>query len=536
MPWWKNAVFYQIYPWSFIDLNGDGIGDLAGIESKLDYLESLGIDALWISPFFRSPMKDFGYDVADYRDVDPLFGSLDDFTSLLAAAKDRKIRIILDLVVNHSSDQHPWFVEARGSRSSPRHPWYLWVDDRGSAPNNWKAVFELGSAWHRNVATGERYLGTFTRHQPEFNWRNRELREAIYGVMEYWYERGVDGFRLDVATAYIKDERLRSNPFSALPVPDFFQKHLYDRNRPEVHEIFREMRERADRHGERVLIAEPYGQDAELASSCYGTHDDELHLAFNFDFLLQPWNAASFRHAALRWYDALPAGAWPTLTLSNHDQPRHFWRYRGRTEAESRARAATAAALLLTLRGAPFLYYGEEIGMTCVRIKRRRLRDPLGLKTWPLAHVGRDPERTPMQWDSGPQAGFTRAGTSWLPVNPDHDRKNVELQRADPDSLLNWYRSLLALRRKSSLLRCGGIRFLELDPRLLAFERLPDGACREEGSVRVLLNFGSREIRLPDQPGGRVLLGSRRESGAALDPGVLTLGSYETLILDVAGP
>ncbi len=316
--WWRRAVFYQIYPRSFSDSNGDGIGDLRGIESKLDYLARLGVDALWISPFFRSPMKDFGYDISDYRDVDPIFGNLDDFHSLLGAAHDRGIRVVVDLVVNHSSDEHPWFKAARSSKTDPKHGWYLWrpMDGR-RPPNNWVSLFEQRSAWYPNEATGEWYLATFTRNQPEFDWRNPELREAIYDVARFWLDLGADGFRMDVATAYFKDAEFRSNPFSFNLVPDLLQDHRYDRNRPEVHGVFREFRSLADSYGDRMLIGETHGRDARLAASCHGEQGDGLHMAFNFDFLFRKWSARSFRESAERWYGALPERAWPNFTLSN---------------------------------------------------------------------------------------------------------------------------------------------------------------------------------------------------------------------------
>ncbi len=528
--WWEDAVFYQVYPRSFQDSDGDGVGDLAGIASRLGYLESLGVDALWISPFFKSPMKDFGYDVSDYRDVDPMFGTLGDLRDLIGRAKGRGIRIVLDLVANHSSDEHPWFVEARSSRSSPRHGWYLWVPDGPRPPNNWKAIFELGSAWHRNYATCERYLGTFTRHQPEFDWRNPEVREAFYDVMRYWFDLGVDGFRLDVATGYFKDAELRSNPPSLKAVPDFFQKHVYDRNRPEFHEVFREMRKVADEAGERVLIGETHGSDARIAASSHGEDGDELHMAFNFDFLHRPWGARAFRESAERWYGLLPEGAWPNFTLSNHDQPRHYWRYRGRgpkADALTEARARIAAAMLLTIRGTPFLYYGEEIGMTCGRIPRRALRDPLGVSTWPLGSLGRDPERTPMQWDGSEGAGFTR-GRPWLPVNPDYASRNVAAQEADPASLLSWYKALIALRRSRESLRSGSMRFLGLggaERDVLAYER---GSGDER--TLVLLNFASRPRRVGLDGAARVLLGSARAAGGLMSPGEFALGPCEVLI------
>jgi len=548
--WWEDAVFYQIYPRSFADSDGDGIGDLAGIRAKLGYLSGLGVDALWISPFFKSPMKDFGYDVSDYRDVDPIFGDLDDLKGLLADARGRGIRVVLDLVVNHSSDEHPWFAEARSSRESPKHGWYLWVPDAGRPPNNWKAIFELGSAWHLNPATGERYLGTFTGHQPEFDWRNPELREAIYDVMRYWFDLGVDGFRLDVATAYIKDAELRSNPPSLRANPDFFQRHIYDRNRPEVHGIFREMRAVADLAGERVLIGETHGQDPVLAASCHGANRDELHMAFNFEFLNKPWSARAFRESAERWYALLPPGAWPNFTLSNHDQPRHAWRYRGRgprAEKITGGRAAVAAAMLLTLRGSPFLYYGEEIGMGCCALPRSALRDPLGIATWPLRSLGRDPERTPMQWSSESAAGFSRGPREpWLPVNADYRSRNVAAQEADPSSLLSWYKALIALRRSREELRSGDIRFLDLGRGILAYERsLPPGGGEPEPSqgpdlpadqrrrVLVILNFASRGRKVELEDSGVVLLGSGRPRGDAFGGGPLELGANEVVVAEI---
>jgi alpha-glucosidase len=541
--WWEDAVFYQIYPRSFADSNGDGIGDLAGIAGKLDYLSELGADALWISPFFKSPMKDFGYDVSDYRDVDPMFGSLEDLKRLLSEAKARRIRVVLDLVANHSSEEHPWFVEARASKDSPKHGWYLWVPDTGRPPNNWKAIFELATAWHPNPATGERYLGTFTRNQPEFDWRNPELREAIYDVMRYWYDLGVDGFRLDVATAYFKDAQLRSNPFRPKANPDFFQWHVYDRNQPEAHEVFKKMREVADLAGERVLIGETHGQDPALAASCHGRERDELHMAFNFEFLYRPWSAVAFRESAEKWYELLPEGAWPNFTLSNHDQPRHAWRYRGRgpmAREITEGRARVAAAMLLTLRGSPFLYYGEEIGMTCEALPRAALRDPLGISTWPLRSLGRDPERTPMQWSAEANAGFSPApagGASagegprapWLPVNSDYKSRNVAAQSADPDSLLSWYKALIALRRSRRELREGGIAFLDLAPDVLSYER----TGRAGDGVIVLLNFSSRRRRFEFARRGSTLLGSAREAGAEIGGGEIELGPNEAVIAEL---
>jgi alpha-glucosidase len=528
-PWWQNAVVYQIYPRSFNDSNGDGVGDLPGITARLDYLagakDSLGVDAIWISPFYPSPMKDAGYDVSDYTDVDPVFGTLDDFKTLLSEAHARGIRIIIDLVLNHTSDEHPWFIEARSDRSSPKHDWYIWSEQK--RPNNWLAGFELQSAWWHNPATDDYYLGTFTRHQPEVNWRNPEVRAAMYDVMRFWLDLGVDGFRLDVVNWYIKDEKLRSNPLSLRLVPDIFQRHVYDRNRPETHEICREMRLLADDYGDRVLVGEIYSSDTAEAAQYHGPNNDELHMAFNFNFLFQPWSARRFFNAASRWYAALPHGAWPNFNLSNHDQVRHISRYAAGTATEARARVA--AALLLTLRGTPFLYYGEEIGMRNQRIPRRLAQDPLAKSSFGLA--GRDGERTPMQWTDGPGAGFT-SGTPWLPIGEDAETRNAEAVRADPDSLFHFYRRLIELRKSMPALLSGEISFLSPGERgVLAYRR-----STAEQTCMVLLNFRGRP-RTADlgavagAPEARVVFGTRRWPGEVVSAVDFDLSPYEVLIL-----
>ena len=384
----------------------------------------------------------------------------------------------------------------------------------------------MGTAWHRNPATQERFLGTFTRYQPEFDWRNPEVRAAFYDIMGFWYGLGVDGFRLDVATAYLKDPELRSNPFLFNANPNLFQRHIHDRNQEEVHGIFKEMRKVADAAGGRVLIGETHGQDEALAASCHGKNGDELNMAFNFDFLYQPWKAMAFRRSAERWYAALPEGAWPNFMLSNHDQPRHASRYRSRTFTEKRARVA--AAMLLTIRGTPFLYYGEEIGMTCERLPRASLRDPLGVATWPLRSLGRDPSRTPMQWDASPNAGFS-SGLPWLPLNPDYKMRNVAAQKDDLVSLLSWYASLISLRRSQAALHEGSIVFRDLDADVLAYERVASTGPR----VLVLLNFasGRRVVELNDSI--LVLLGNARAEGEVVGAGRVELGPCEVVIAEV---
>jgi len=520
--WWQRAIFYQIYPRSFQDSNADGVGDLRGILARLDYLTGLGVDALWISPFFRSPMLDAGYDIADYRDVDPLFGTMADFGELLAAAHEKGMRVVIDLVVNHSSDQHPWFKSARSSIDDPKHDWYIWQPMTSARPpNNWVSLFEHRSAWYPNQATGEWYLATFTRHQPEFNWRNPELRQAIYDIARFWLDAGVDGFRMDVATAYFKDSQFRSNPFSWNLNPNLFQHHRYDRNRPEVHAVFREFRAIADSYGDRVLIGETHGQDAALAASCHGDNNDELHMAFNFDFLRSRWGARPLMESARRWYQALPAGAWPNFTLSNHDQKRHYWRYRAGADTEARARVA--AALLLGLRGTPFLYYGEELGMDCQRLPRASLQDPLGRSTWPLS-FGRDPERTPMQWDDSAFAGFSPV-PPWLPVNHDYRHRNVAMQESDPASLLGWYKALIAIRKAEPAMQSGDIAWIESPADVMAWTRTL-GAHR----IDMVLNFGAR-ARTVHLAGGSVRLGTRADAGSSIAAGYYRLAPYEVLII-----
>lgn len=543
-PWWERGIVYQIYPRSYRDSTGNGVGDLPGIAGSLDHLagtdESLGITAIWLSPFYPSPMRDFGYDVSDYTDVDPRFGTMDDFRDLIREAHGRGIRVVVDLVLNHSSDEHRWFREARKSRDNPYHDWYIWHPGRPRRlpvlrrrlrprrPNNWLSSFDIGSAWHWNPATQEYYLGTFTRHQPEVNWRNPELRKAMYQVMRFWLDEGVDGFRLDVINWFIKDEHFRSNPWNLRVYPDMLQRHIYDRNRPETHEICREMRRLADSYGERLLVGEVFHDNAELAAEYHGPDGEELHLAFNFEFLFQRWGAKRFARAAERWFHALPDDAWPNFTLSNHDQPRHISRYaRG---AATEARARVAAALLLTIRGTPFLYYGEEIGMRNLAIPRRRLQDPLGRSTWPLP-FGRDGERTPMQWSARAHAGFSEA-EPWLPIDPVYRERNVAAQREDPASLLSFYRRLIALRRSSEALMTGDMRMIRPGRRnVLVYER-------RTGSERVLviLNFSgrSRRVDLPGSAAWTTLFAEGLPEPETLPAGSAVLPGYGIVLLQAS--
>lgn len=534
--WWKKGVVYQIYPRSFMDSNGDGIGDIKGIISKLDYLNdgtenSLGVDAIWLSPIYKSPMKDFGYDISDYRDIDPMFGTMEDFKILLEEAHKRDIRIIMDLVINHTSDQHEWFIEASKDRGNPKRDWYIWQDKK---PNNWISLFEMKSAWWLDEKTKQYYLGTFTRHQPEVNWNNKDLKNAMYDMIRYWLEMGVDGFRMDVVNWFIKDEKLRSNPWRLSLNPPDFQKHIYDRNRPETHEICREIRKITDEYNDRMLIGEVFTDDTAVAVSYYGTHHDELHMAFNFNFLFQKWNAKDFYNSITKWYSNLPRDAWPNFTLSNHDQPRHYYRYGNGKNAGVRARVA--ASLLLTLKGTPFIYYGEEIGMTCGKLKRSEIQDPVGKIVWPIIK-SRDISRTPMQWSSSKNAGFT-TGNPWLPVNRDYNCKNVSAQIKDEESTLSFYRSLIRLRKKHNELSLGDIEFIIHDvDNILVYKRIYKDEC-----IIIVLNFSSRKQELNFQTGENVLsnenpdmektliFGTHRKKGEKLCTRKVTIHPYEVAI------
>jgi alpha-glucosidase len=538
--WWQTGVVYQIYPRSFMDSNGNGVGDLKGIISKLDYLndgteKSLGVDAIWLSPIYPSPNKDFGYDIRDYGDIDPLYGDMDDFKLLLRAAHDRNIRIVMDLVINPTSDQQPWFIEACRSRDNPYHDWYLWHEgNNGKVPNNWFAYFDK-KAWWWVDEVRKFYLSTWCRYQPEVNWRNPNLKEAMFDVIRFWLDLGVDGYRIDVINWFLKDEHFRSNPFRLQLGPPDYQKHIYDRNRPEIHDLCREIRRVVDAFPDRFAVGEVYTKSVKDAAAYYG-NGDELHLAFNFAFLFQKWGAANFLREIEKWDGVLTDRGWPTYTLSNHDQPRHYGRYAKGDDTDRRARVA--AAMLLTLRGTPFLYYGEEIGMSNRKIARKQIQDPMGKKYWPLLK-GRDPERTPMQWNGSRHAGFSTV-EPWLPIHPNHTVVNVENQADDSGSLLSFYRALIWLRKKTAALNQGTYRSLVSGPTdCLAYLRSHEGQV-----VLVLLNFVGKRVFFtlpgsgsePLQGRWKVRFGTDREKDIplALSRGI-DLNGYEVLILEREG-
>jgi glycosidase len=503
-----------------MDANGDGVGDLEGIRQRLDHLAWLGVDALWISPCFPSPMADFGYDVADYCDIDPRFGTLADFDRLLADAHERGLHVLLDLVPNHSSSAHPWFEESRASRDSPKRDWYVWRDGKnGGPPNNWLAHFG-GPAWTFDEATGQYYLHSFLPEQPDLNWRNPDLERAMHDVVRFWFERGVDGFRIDVVHRMAKDPALRDNPVLD-PARGFGgQQHVHDENHPDVHGLLRGLRRLADRYSERAYVGEVYIMDPVEVARYYGKND-ELHLAFNFSFLNASWSADAFRDEFERFQKLVGRRGWPDHVLSSHDAPRHASRYDHATLGEARARLA--ALMLLTLRGTPFLYQGEEIGMRNVPIPADRLQDPLAQRLHPK--LSRDPSRTPLPWEPGPGGGFTTA-EPWLPMGDDTDTRNVTTQRTEAGSLLHLYRAALDLRRRTPALHRGSYRRRTAPENVYAFERRHDG----ERAV-VALNFGDAPATV-SLGRGPIREGLHTRFGAALPErlGRITLGPAEGLV------
>jgi alpha-glucosidase len=494
--WWQRGIVYQIYPRSFRDLDGDGVGDLPGVVERLDHLSWLGVDALWLSPIYPSPMADFGYDVADYVGVHPMFGTLEDFDRLVEEAHRRGLKLILDFVPNHSSHMHPWFRASRSSRGDPKRDWYLWRDPApdGGPPNNWLSVFG-GSAWELDEATGQYYYHAFLKEQPDLNWRNPELRRAMHDVLRFWMRRGVDGFRVDVIWHLIKDDRFRDNPINPewRPGHDPFQRlvPLYTTDRPEVHGIVREMRAVVDEFPDRLLIGEIY-LPVERLVAYYGEGLGGAHLPFNFQLVETRWHARAIDSKVREYERHLPEGGWPNWVLGNHDKPRIASRV-------GRAQARVAAMLLLTLRGTPTLYYGDEIGMTDVEIPPDRVQDPFE-RNVPGLGLGRDPQRTPMQWSAGRGAGFTE-GEPWLPIAADADAVNVAAQRDRPGSLLSLHRRLIALRRAEPALSIGAFLAIEAEGDVLAYER-----ALGDRRLAVALNLGRepRAARLP--AAGRVLL------------------------------
>jgi alpha-glucosidase len=528
--WWQTAVIYQIYPRSFLDSNGDGVGDLSGITSKLDYLHWLGVDAIWLSPIYPSPMADFGYDISNYTEVHPLFGTLQDLDTLLEQAHQRDLKLILDFVPNHTSDEHPWFQQARSSRSNEKRDWYIWRDPApdGGPPNNWTSMFG-GSAWQFDEQTGQYYLHLFDVKQPDLNWRNPEVRQAMYDVLRFWLDRGIDGFRIDVLAKLLKDEQFRDNPVNPQwkpgDRPGARQLSRYTQDLPGIHEIVREMRAVVNRYGERVLIGELY-LPMERVVQYYGEQLDEVHLPFNFQLVTMPtWEARTIRQMVDAYEGALPRGAWPNWVLGNHDRPRIATRV-------GREQARAAQMLLLTLRGTPTCYYGDELGMQNVAVPLEMIHDPPGKDN---PEHSRDLERTPMQWDSSPNAGFCPPSVKpWLPVAADYQTSNVAIEQGDPRSFLTLVHTLLTLRRARPALSVGSQQSLDQpNPTCFVYQRQ-----YQDQRYLVALNFSAQEqvVTLPNQGQGRLLLSTHLDREGAIPLSEVHLRGNEGLLIEVEAP
>jgi alpha-glucosidase len=538
--WWQHAVFYEIYPRSFTDSNNDGVGDLNGITSKIDYLRDLGVDAIWITPCYPSPQIDFGYDVADYKNIDPMYGTLADFDRMVAEGKKKNLRVILDFVPNHTSDQHPWFLDSKSSRTSQHRDWYVWRDGKGSGqpPNNWISIFG-GSAWTLDPTTHQYFYHFFYKQQPDLNWLNPAVEKEMLDTTRWWYERGVSGFRLDAVDALFEDPELRDNP--VLPgvnaQGDPNTENKYNDKLPQVHDELQKLRKIADDF-DAVLIGETWTSDIAELDKYYGQGSHELQMPMDFMFtMVNQLSPPEFR----RQIAAVDkAHGWPVFLISNHDIVRSYNRYGDGKNND--AIAKVMGAFYLTLRGTPIMYYGEEIGMENNNpIRREDVKDPIGRTGWPK-EKGRDGERTPMQWSSAANAGFSNA-KPWLPVPPSYQTHNVESERKDPDSVLSLYKKVLALRHTNAALLEGNyIALNENDPNVMSYVR-----SFKNKSVLVALNmsaapqkvnfdlsdkrFGTGSLAI--DPALKILVSS---AGASAQGGAVTLEPYGLLIAEINRP
>ncbi|MBB4018361.1 alpha-glucosidase [Chelatococcus caeni] len=521
--WWKRHAIYQIYPLSFQDSDGDGIGDLAGLATRVDYLAWLGVHAVWLSPVYRSPMLDFGYDISDYTDIDPVFGSLDQFDQLLEALHRRDIRLILDVVPNHTSDRHAWFRESRSSRHNPKRDWYVWSDPRpdGGPPNNWLSRFG-GSAWEWDPQTGQYYYHAFLREQPDLNWHNPQVRAAFADVLRFWLKRGVDGFRIDASAVLAEDPLLRDDPPNPefddkMPPPEKFRRVFTDA-RPETMRYLEEMRAVVDEFPDRVVLGEVQGGTGRIGQF-YAGERPRFHLPLNFLLLDTQWDAASLSGGIDQYLNAVPEGAWPVWILGSHDKPRI-----ASLVGEDRVRLA--AMLLFTLPGTPILFAGDEIGTPNLDMSGREPRDPFE-KRVPGYGLNRDKSRSPMRWNAEPGAGFTQ-GIPWLPVGDGLDEHNVAKQRDDEHSLLSLYRRLIALRQSDPALLEGSYEPMRCQDEVLMFRR-----CHKARQLFVALNLAGEEREVRQEISGTILVSTHLDRCEAIVAG-FHLRPGEGIVLAVA--
>ncbi len=489
--WWRGGIIYQIYPRSFADSNNDGIGDLPGITAKLDYIASLGVDAIWISPFFTSPMKDFGYDVSDYYSVDPMFGTIADFKALTEKAHALGIKVMIDQVISHSSDQHVWFTESRANKTNPKADWYVWADAKpdGTPPNNWLSIFG-GSAWEWDTRRQQYYMHNFLKSQPDLNFHNPEVRQALLDILEFWLKLGVDGFRLDTANYYFHDQQLRDNPANSEKLSDVpesnpysKQQHIYDKTRPENVAFLEDLRKVLDKYPGSTTVGEIGAHNALEIMPVYTEHNKRLHMVYSFEFLNNQYGAGYFRQVITQLESKIHNG-WPCWAFGNHDVPRAVSRWGAHLTPAQQERFATfLPGLLLSFRGSYCLYQGEELGLLEAEIPFEKLQDPYGITFWP-EFKGRDGCRTPIPWESGkPNAGFSSA-EPWLPVPADHQSRAANTQNGKPSSTLEHYRNILHWRKSQPALRFGEIAFVDAPEPLLVFDRTYQGT-----TIRVVANM-----------------------------------------------
>ena len=524
-PWWLGASIYQIYPRSFQDSNGDGIGDLRGITSRLDYVASLGVDAIWISPFFTSPMKDFGYDVADYCDVDPIFGTLDDFDELVARSHEHGLKVLIDQVYSHTSDEHEWFAESRMDRTNPKQDWYVWADAKpdGTPPSNWQSVFG-GPAWTWDARRGQYYMHNFLSSQPQLNCHNPEVQQALLGVAKFWLDRGVDGFRLDALNFAMHDPQLRDNPPAAASdrprTRSFdFQQRIYNQSHPDIPAFLARIRELTDSYHAIFTVAEVGGDEADAEMKAFTADDRHLNSAYGFNFLYADRLTPGLVCSALAQWPHEAGVGWPSWAFENHDAPRALSRWWGAKDHDAAARVKIA--LLACLRGNIILYYGEELGLTQVEIPFDQLHDPEAIANWPMT-LSRDGARSPMPWQAGAlHAGFTTA-EPWLPIGAENSGKAVDVQEGDGESLLSQTRAAIALRKSHPALRFGHIERCEADGNLLILERKS-----ETERVLCVFNLGETVIDEPaNLPGGMVIVSVNHAAPNSLPP-------FSALILEI---
>ena len=524
--WWKHGVVYHIYPMSFYDSNHDGLGDLQGIISKLDYIKDLGVNSIWLSPIYKSPQKDFGYDISDYYEIDPIYGTMDDFNQLLHECYQRDIRLIMDLVMNHTSDQHPWFLESKSSKDNPKRDWYIWSDGLRKKPvNNWKNAFG-GSAWQFDETTQSYYMHSFLKEQPDLNWRCKEMADDFFSIIDFWLQKGVDGFRLDVINMIVKDKQLRSNPvFAFLP---WFQKHIYNRNRKGAFKIVERLRQHLDTYPNRISIGEIYvlpPGKPKTVMKYINKNKRRLHLAFDFSLVFRPFNARVYYKYLKKWDKNADKIEWATHVFSNHDLGRNYnrlWFRRNKHDV-----AKLIALFQFTVKGTPFIYYGEEIGMGNVRIPKNELKDPLGKKIWPL-YTGRDKCRTPMQWDDDDFGGFSTV-KPWLPIDTKWRHRCVKTLEEINYSILNHYKFLIALRNDNPALHKGDwIPFIKGRDGVLGYYRQ-----YENQKYLILINFKpiKRLINLPEATEFKKIYSTNEIHCNTLHTDSILLNKFEGIIL-----